>query len=44
MYTSDITYFLEFPLDIWIDSELWHIQDPRYIKNPADIPCENLAY
>ena len=47
-------YFLEFPLDIEIlkkfkvvsriDSELWHIQDPRYIKNPVNIPCENLAY
>ena len=27
-----------------IDSELWHIQDLRYIKSPVNIPCENLAY
>ena len=26
------------------DSELWHIQNPRYIKNLVNIPCENLAY
>ena len=24
-----------------IDSELWHIQDPRYIPNPVNILCEN---
>ena len=54
IYTSHISYFLEFRLDISIqkyfkvvsriDSELWHIQDPRYIKDLVNIPCENLAY
>ena len=22
------------------DSKLWHIQNPRYINNPFNIPCE----
>ena len=26
------------------DSELWHIQNPRFIKNSFNIRCENLAY
>ena len=49
-----MSYFLEFPLDIWIlnnfkvvartESKLWYIQNPRYFKNPFNIPCETLAY
>ena len=26
------------------DSALWHIQNPRYIGKPVNIPCETLAY
>ena len=41
-------------MDIWIlsyfkvvsrtDSELYHIQEPRYMKNSVNISCEILAY
>ena len=54
IYTPNITYSLEFSFDVLIssyfkvvsrtDSELWHIQNPRYIKNPFNMPCETLAY
>ena len=26
------------------NSELYHIQNPGYIDNSVNIPCENLAY
>ena len=53
IYTADIPYCLEFPLDIFfsnfkvvsrIESKLRHNQNPRYIKNDFNIPCETLAY
>ena len=46
--------FLGFFSDIWIlsyfkvvsrtESKLWHNQNPRYIKNPSNIPCDIPAY
>ena len=45
---------IQAPSDIWIlsyfkivsrtESKLWHIQNPRYIKNPFNISSEFLAY
>ena len=32
--------YLNFRFKFRTDSELWHIQNPKYIKNPFNIPCE----
>ena len=37
-------WIFEFKIVSRTNSELWHIQNPKYIKNLVNIPCGNLAY